>query len=738
MAISQTRRPTRATWAMSAALVAGMAIAPQAVAPAQPSAAVEADCTYSVPTYVWEPITSVGLTQPRVLHKYMDWGPRTADASMLDTLHTATLPMTSKIVTGGGNGLIYEVAFGGRVNTYKDNTATGGSLLTPVKTYSFNWSAAKRILTNGTYILVLAQDGTLDVYKQSAPATGDGTITKIDTVNSSITSELAAAADVWMINSAVQWLKDGTVKQASLMSVNGTTIDLVRSIQIATGVDAAQAWSPGPGATNTQTVTSDPDTTGQIRKYTTGPWTQVDDDVRSGIVGEIMADAGPCLADPDPDTAPYFGTPSDESGGAPATEPADDSAPAPARTVTGAFTLGNGKPAPGLPVTITASDTDADAADQVKEPVLGTTTTAADGTWSLPLPETLPAAVQKAKDDNGGVLNLQASTQGTTTSGVPMLGVDAVTDAPASGATAVADGDHTATLVPNTVTDSTEDTFAASTESQTYAARVENAPAVTDENTPQWQSDHSTLAAGYNPYVVDGKDVSTEAVKPPITPRDSGSCSTFKSRQSSSTKYTVVGEAHAGWDAKATFEYESSMSSSFDIAVKSSGDWSISGSKELSSSTGVSVGYTNKGPNYAHQYKVPIEYIKYKKQRICSGTVRATWYTIEANRYKAPAGGALGKVGKDVSGKDGSAGFNRSPKSNRNYVTSGNSFQLSKGKSVKFGSAVSAFGVALGAKTGYDTNHKQRIVAGDKPGKHWIWGKNGSVSSGKAGVFYSK
>ncbi len=135
---------------------------------------------------------------------------------------------------------------------------------------------------------------------------------------------------------------------------------------------------------------------------------------------------------------------------------------------------------------------------------------------------------------------------------------------------------------------------------------------------------------------------------------------------------------------------------------------------------------------------MPIEYVTTKSQYICSGSVRSTWYKLEPKRYKAPPQGALGKLGKDVSAKDGSANFNRSPKANRNFLYSGNSFQLAKGKSIKFGGAVGFHGVSMGAKTGYDTNHKQKIIAGGKSGKHWIWGKNGTLSSGKAGVFYSK
>ncbi|WP_217576480.1 hypothetical protein [Streptomyces sp. GbtcB7] len=180
------------------------------------------------------------------------------------------------------------------------------------------------------------------------------------------------------------------------------------------------------------------------------------------------------------------------------------------------------------------------------------------------------------------------------------------------------------------------------------------------------------------------------------------------------------------------------MSSSIDTAIKITNSWSIGASKELSQSTGVSVGYANKA-KYSHQYEVPNLYTKWKKQHWCSGTVRSTRYKIEASRYHIPAGGAVGKVGKDVSSKDGSANVNKAPKANRTYLEGGGgTLSLAHGSSVKFGGAVSAFGISLGAKTGYDSSHRQRITFGNQPGKHWIWGKNGSISSGKAGVFYSK
>ncbi|MFF7476740.1 hypothetical protein [Streptomyces sp. NPDC008092] len=278
------------------------------------------------------------------------------------------------------------------------------------------------------------------------------------------------------------------------------------------------------------------------------------------------------------------------------------------------------------------------------------------------------------------------------------------------------------------------DTYSASTELATYAGQLAADPAATGLTDPQWQSDHSTLAADYDAYVVNGKDVSAESV----TPLNSGSCDDVKLKVSSSIKYAVVGESHAGWDATGTFEYDSSMSSSIDIAVKSSGDWTIGGSKELTSSMGQTPSWPNRGPCYAHQYKVPIEYIKYVHHHICSGVTKATWYTVEVGRYRIPAQGAVGLTGKDVSSHDGTANFNHSPKDNRVWLEPHQAFQLANGKSTKFGGSVSVYGLSLGSKTGYDSNHRQKITAGSKPGKHWVWGRDGSFAAARAGVMYSK
>ncbi|MEY2248452.1 hypothetical protein AB8A21_36940 [Streptomyces sp. BF23-18] len=727
---------------MIAAALAGSVVVP--LTGAQPAAA--ATCVTSVPTYVWEPNTTGNPAATRVLHKYMDWGPKSgATDTLIDTLATASLKATSQVFTGGGNGIIYEATLGGQVKTYKDNTATGGSLLTAVKTYNLAWQNAKRIWTNGSRVFVLQDANTLEVYTQSDPTTGNGTLTKLTETGTQIAA-LFDATKVWMVNSTAYALTStGTINQYNYTEtqVIGTTSARFTSAgAVVTGLtNVSQAWSPGAGAVNTQTTTSDPDTTGQIAKYSTGPWAQLDPEMRTGIVGTIMADAGPCLANPDASEPPYFGTPPDETGGEAAVEAPADTPQTPSNTVTGKFTLGNGQPAPGLRVALTANDL-TDVTGQTQVPLLGTATTAADGSWSITLPDPLPADVQQTKDANGGILNLEATAEGvTTTTDTPVLGVDVLstTTAHQSATAAAQTGEgHTTFLAPNTVTGTTQDTYAASTDTSTLAAKIEADPAPAPDTVPLWQSDSSTLAADYNPYLINGHDISAEAVRPPSTPMNSGNCWLTKTQYDSTTKYTVVGEAHSGWDAKSAFEYESSMNTSIDMGIKTTNSWSIGSSKDLSTSTGASLGW---GPNkykYSHQYTVPILYKKYKQQSVCGGVARSTWYTLEASKYYVPGGWAIGKVGKDVSSKDGPSAFSKSNPSYRAYLQPNNFISLSSGKSVKFGGAVSAFGISLGSKTGYDTNHRQRLQAGNQSGKHWIWGKNGKVSSGKAGVFYSK
>lgn len=518
------RRSTlRATWAVGVgSLVAAAAFAPQAITPNTAHAA-DSSCVASVGTYVLSP-ASTNPAKKRTLSKYMDWGPKTGESSFFDTQLTAQIPGTSKLFTAP-NGVIYEISASDRdapLKAYKDNTATGGSLLTPVKSYKPNWSTAKRVWSNGKRIFVITADDTVNVFEQTAPAAGNGTINLLTTLpRSNRLTEILNAEDVWMIGSVIYTLStDGTIAHQTYLET-GDSADAIKPTLGASAIDTTglsgvtHAWSPGPGAINTLTLTNDPDTTGRISKYTTGPFTGLNDEVTVGVTGDIMADPASCLADPDPGIPPYFGTPAAPEDDLPiAQEPSGPTEQQPSNTVTGKFTLGNGQPAAGLQVTVTAADVIAgsDSAAGATEPVLGTATTAADGTWSLTLPAALPTAVRTAMDDNRGALNLNATTIGTTSSGVPVLGVDALVAVPPQStalraassqatdaiAEAIDDG-HSVSMLPNTVDDAAANDPTPEQEKRTLAAQAEADPKATDDTTPTWQSDRGTLAADYNP-----------------------------------------------------------------------------------------------------------------------------------------------------------------------------------------------------------------------------------------------
>ncbi|MEU2432386.1 hypothetical protein ABZ611_23285 [Streptomyces sp. NPDC007861] len=125
-----------------------------------------------------------------------------------------------------------------------------------------------------------------------------------------------------------------------------------------------------------------------------------------------------------------------------------------------------------------------------------------------------------------------------------------------------------------------------------------------------------------------------------------------------------------------------------------------------------------------------------KKTYYCSGIARSSFRQVVPCRYKVPGGWAVARYGKDVRHLDGWSAYSKSPKANRAYVMPGGHFQISKGKGVKYAAAAGPFGLTIGTSITYDTDHKQKVVAGRQAGQHGIWGKNGPVS-GNPGVLYS-
>ncbi|MFF9587010.1 hypothetical protein [Streptomyces achromogenes] len=732
---------------MTALLAGGVAVPTALSAPA--AQAAEA-CRSGIPTYVHDVSESGG-----VLRKYMDLDPLTGNATgaLVDTGQTAPLEAYSEFFTGG-HGIIYVITPEGALKTYKDNSATGGSMLTPVHDYGGNWTYDRTWSTGDNRIFALRYDGALEVYSVASPSSGSGAITKVKTVAATDPAVVAMtqAQDVWSVGATVYTLRRGVADRLGEVkawryseSASGSPFPDGPSIVVTgIGTKVRQGWSPGPGTI--YTLGDTPDYTGVARSYTgTDGMSTANAEVGAGMYGDVHADIAACLASPSPDIKPTFGPVSPESEVPPqaVTDESADPAPQNPTEFSGKFVLGDGSPAAGLPVTVEAVFATNDSDEEVKPPTLGTTVTASDGTWTVPLPEKLPESVQKAAVENGGAVNAMASVQGKTSSGLTMLGTDTVTAAPTTApataralvAAAAEDTDEPSKLRPITADMSQEQVQPTAAQTAlSWASKDERISVDTlgDKPLPEYQSD-TVADPQSNPYIVDGVDTKSMVVRP----KDGGCDKDGEKVIERGTAYTAVVEGHAYWDAKASVDYDSKLSSNVEVAYKTGKNWTIEGSVTLGSSMSVTTGYANKGPFYGKQWKVPIEYRKIKETWHCDyGHDTFYRYKIIGGKYKIPSGGAVGKYGKDVSNKDGMA-YLDSPKSHRAWVAAGSYFQISKNHSIKYGAAVTAFGVKLGASTQFDKEHKQRITAGNrKNARHDIWGKNDRLS-GKPGVFYS-
>lgn len=731
------------------ALLAGSIAVPTALS--APTAQAAEACRSGIPTYVHDVTGESG-----VLRKYLDWDPLTGNAkgALLDTGETAPLETYSEFFTGG-RGIIYVKTPEGALKTYKDNSATGGNMLTPVRDYGGNWNAYERMWSTGdNRIFALHQDGALEVYAVANPSSGSGAITKVRTVprTDPAVAAIAQADDVWSAGQVVYTLKRGVADRYGEVKAwrysdsgsgspfpNGST-----TVITTVGTKTMRGWSPGPGTI--YTVGDNPDYTGIATSYTgTAIMDIANPDVGAGIYGDVHADIASCLASPSPDIKPSARPlpPETETPPKAVTDGSPDPSPQNPTRFSGEFVLGDGRPAAGLPVRVEAVDVTSDSDDEVQLVTLGTTVTAPDGTWTVPLPATLPESVKRAAADNGGIINAMASVNGKTSSGHMMRGTHMVTAAPATApataralvAAAAEGGSEPSKMRP--VTDDMLKEQAQPTVAQTnlsWASRDEQVSVDTlgDKPLPEYQSDTVREPQG-DPYVVDGVDTKSLVV----TPMDGGCDKTSETVIGTQIKYTTIAEGHAYWDAKATVDYDSKLSSSVEVAVKTGTTWTIEGSVTLGSAMSTTTGYANKGPYFAKQWKVPIEYKKIREKWTCNyGRTTYYRYKIMGSKYKVPFGGAVGKYGKDVRNRDGDVPYSKSPKTHRAWVPRGAYFQISKNRSTKWSGAVSAYGIKLGGSTQYDRDHKQRITAGDKNARHDIWGKNDRVD-GKPGVFYS-
>ncbi len=408
-------------------------------------------------------------------------------------------------------------------------------------------------------------------------------------------------------------------------------------------------------------------------------------------------------------------------------------------TVSGVFTNAAGAPLAGL--TVTVSDTDAltDTASDVQLPVVGTTTTGADGSWSLALPDPLPSNLQAYADANDGVLNLQASANGVTSNGLVETATNFLSAGVAYGSATTPDSsdvrsDSSPTTVPLYVdtdttpldapTDSSTDTDSTSTQQAVSTDSINN-----DTDTP-WQNSDGTSAAGYNPDLVNGVDYSS------VVPEDNP-CTTTSTTLKTAIAYTTVGEAHAYWDATASFDYTSTMSSKVGVAISANGTgWSLSGSVSETGSAGHSTGFSGRGPYFGYQWRVPIEYAYVRNKDSCLHGGTSYDYEIVPRGYKVPAGGYTGVYGSNVSSWDGINHYDASNSKWRAIVADGSYFGISSGTSLTYTAGVNIFGLNLTSDTMYNNTHTQKITAGDADGQHDIWGAKGPIY-GNPGTFYS-
>ncbi|MFD0327216.1 hypothetical protein ACFQZC_00930 [Streptacidiphilus monticola] len=247
---------------------------------------------------------------------------------------------------------------------------------------------------------------------------------------------------------------------------------------------------------------------------------------------------------------------------------------------------------------------------------------------------------------------------------------------------------------------------------------------VTDSAPPTYQSNNGSSTSGYNPAVVNGVDYSA------VTPDRSLPCNTQHLTLKTGIFYSTVGEAHAYYDTTAAFNYSAKLSSTITVAYSTDGTtWKFSGSVAETGAIGYSTGFSSQGPMWAKQWRVPIRYAYIEDKYYCAGILESHSYRIQPMRYEVPSGGAVGLYGSDVRYKDGQQAYANSPTGNRGYIPKRAYFQLDYGHSAAIGRGVSAWGVSLTMTTTYDSNHYEKITAGNGQYEHDIWGQNGPLSS---------
>ncbi len=221
-------------------------------------------------------------------------------------------------------------------------------------------------------------------------------------------------------------------------------------------------------------------------------------------------------------------------------------------------------------------------------------------------------------------------------------------------------------------------------------------------------------------------------------------CYVYDNTSKTSIAYTTVGEAHAYWDARASFTFSTSLSNSIKVEVSADGvHWSGSGSVTLESQIGRAVGFANQGPYFGRQFQVPIKYQWIRTTYKClpeMGIGRSYYsvsYQIRPLGYSIPPGGYVSRYGNYVADNDGYWHWLASNPAYRAVLPPNTYWTMTWGRSITYGAGVTVFGVGIASQTIYNSSHQQRIDAGNsRIATHDIWGARGSLN-GNPGTFYS-
>lgn len=645
-------------------------------------------------TAVYASITITNQAGAGFVVPFADGTPK-PNADSLNFDATDSQPLASMVPLGSNGAFDIQVSYGGPVDIVVDiegysagAVASGTSVFNPMTARIYDSRVAPNITLAANSVTQVTVAGV-----EGIPTVDNGT----QAVALNVTTANTTGTTGGFLRAWPSW-----ADEPSTSTINYNTTNLARSalLLIAPGTD---------GTIN-------------IRNHSTGPVNVVLDGegwflgVKTGI-------------DPTAPIPPDAPTPSPDS-------PATVTGPA---VVSGKFTNGAGQPLSGISVSLAAADGAPENGTAYDPPVVGSTTTASDGSWSYTLPDPLPANLKALSDATNGVLNLTATATGVTSDGTTMLATDNVMAGVANGpATTQQSADVRANATPDTMAmhpllnnDVTAPSDAAAANSAA-SKQLADPDSTADMTLPTWQTNDGSTGGAYDPDLMGGIDYSN------VHPLDNP-CYTHSKVLKSAIYYTAVDETHAYWNASSWDVYGSSMSSSVAAASSFNGtNWNLGGSITQGGSVGSTI-VTHAVPSYtAKQFDVPLyyQYKKYWYTCLYGGTF-GTHYQIEAHGFRIPPGGVTYKWGHSVAYKDGVANYYNSPTNRRAVLPNDSSYAAESGRSTTFSIAATAFGVGVTASTSLNSSHAEWVHAGNYTNaKHDIWGAN-DVLWRHPGMIYS-